>query len=113
MASRDKGTPDSTAGTRGKPTTGQGVWSGDAVAHAPEGEAEDQALRAAGKAPISVKDARAQDRSDVDRGSKKAPAVKRQTIADAEVAQRLKQEAAAEEHRKVQAERGVGPHGRL
>lgn len=83
------------------------------MAHAPEGQAEDQALRAAGKAPISIKDASARDRSDVDKGSKKAPAVKRQSDADAEASQRLKQEAASEEHRKVQAERGVGPHGRL
>lgn len=113
MASRDKATPDATAGTRGKPTTGQGVWSGDAVAHAPEGQAEDQALRAQGKAPISMKDAGDRDRSDIDKGSKKAPAVKRQSAADAEASQRLKQEAAAEEHRKVQAERGVGPHGKL
>lgn len=114
MASRDKDGIDSKAGTLGKPTTGKGVWSGDAVARSPNGQAEDWALRAEGNRPISGAEALQRNRSDADKRTRKPPSMK-QNLSDEEIetSQRLKQEAAAEEHRSVQAERGVGPHGKL
>lgn len=114
MASRDNEKIDSTAGALGKPTTGKGVWSGEAVARAPDGEAEDRAIRAEGNAPVSGREALAQNQSDVDKRTRKPPSLKKDlSQEEIEAAQRLKQEAAAEDHRRVQAERGVGPHGKL
>ncbi|MDX2023603.1 MAG: hypothetical protein SF187_25420 [Deltaproteobacteria bacterium] len=114
MASRHKDSIDPRAGTLGKPTTGKGVWSGEAVARARGEEAEAGALRAEGHGPVSGARALDENRSDVDKRTRKPPAVKQHlSQEDIEAAQRLKQEAAAEEHRRVQAERGVGPHGKL
>ena len=114
MATRDKEGFDSKVGTLKKNTTGKGVWSGDAVARSQDGEAEDKALRAEGNKPVSVVEALQQNRSDADKRTRKPPAVKKDLSAEEiEASQRLKQEAAAEEHRRVQAERGVGPHGKL
>lgn len=113
MTTKDKETANSKAGTRGKPTTGAGVWSGDAVARAPGGQAEAEALRAEGKAPAPLREVLKRNATDVDSSARKPPETKRQSDEDNEASQKLKQEAAAEEHREVQSKRGTGPHGRL
>lgn len=113
MASKDKDAANSRAGTRGRPTTGTGVWAGDAVARAPGGQAEAEALRAGGKAPAPLREVLKRNATDVDSSSRKPPATKRQSDEDNEASQKLKQEAAAEEHREVQSKRGAGPHGRM
>jgi len=114
MASRDRNehvVP--TSSKAGKKNTMEGGWSGDAVARAPDGEAEDAALRAAGNGPRLVRDVLAANRTDTDRSVPKFPATKRMTDEEMKKSQQLKQEAAAEEHRAVQAARGKGPHGSL